>query len=298
MTWFQTLKANIEKFNDCLVNETEIDRDYLEEKEQRCLYRKKEILQRRNAEIVKSTVNGNVIRQHQFEDERQVEYWLHYQYLTKLKDKFYIEEAIQTRMAIFNDDTITKDYLIHDERTINSERTEKIEREIQPEYHDRFTYNRLEAIRYAERWWDARNPAYKNFNDNCTNFISQCLHAGRAPMTGSPNRSKGWWYSGNNWSFSWTVAHSFRWYMSGAKSGLRGNEVSQAELLEPGDIICYDFDGNGRWQHTTIVVAKDANNEPLVNAHTSNSRMRYWSYEDSTAYTPNIQYKFFKIVDR
>ena len=36
---------------------------------------------------------------------------------------------------------------------------------------------------------------------------------------------------------------------------------------------------------------------PLVNAHTYNSRMRYWAYEDSSAYTPNIKYKFFTIVD-
>ena len=36
---------------------------------------------------------------------------------------------------------------------------------------------------------------------------------------------------------------------------------------------------------------------PLVNAHTFNSRMRYWNYEDSTAYTPNMKYRFFTIVD-
>ncbi|MGE1104293.1 amidase domain-containing protein, partial [Peribacillus simplex] len=27
------------------------------------------------------------------------------------------------------------------------------------------------------------------------------------------------------------------------------------------------------------------------------SRMRYWSYEDSTAYTPSIRYAFFHITD-
>ena len=116
-------------------------------------------------------------------------------------------------------------------------------------------------------------------------------------MTGFSNRSKGWWYQNNNWSFSWSVAHSFRWYLSGAKSGLRGIEMESARDLSPGDVICYDFDGDGRWQHTTIVVAKDDNGEPLVNAQTTNSRMRYWAYEDSTAYTPNIQYKFFRIAD-
>ena len=63
-----------------------------------------------------------------------------------------------------------------------------------------------------------------------------------------------------------------------------------------GDIICYDFEGDGRFNHNTIVTGKDEYGNPLVNAHTTNSRMRYWNYEDSTAYTPNIQYKFFHII--
>jgi hypothetical protein len=115
-------------------------------------------------------------------------------------------------------------------------------------------------------------------------------------MTGWQNRSKGWWYRSDNWSYSWSVANAMRWYLSGSQSGLRGEEKQTASDLVPGDVICYDFDGDGTWQHTTIVVAKDANNEPLVNAQTANSRMRYWKYEDSTAYTPNIKYKFFHIV--
>lgn len=89
------------------------------------------------------------------------------------------------------------------------------------------------------------------------------------------------------------MAHSFRWYLSGSERGIRGIEVEQPEELNPGDVICYDFDGDGAWNHTTIVVAKDADNMPLVNAHTNNSRNRYWSYEDSAAWTPEIQYKFF-----
>ncbi|WP_371919047.1 amidase domain-containing protein, partial [Pseudomonas sp. 2822-15] len=73
----------------------------------------------------------------------------------------------------------------------------------------------MEAVRYAERWWNSFNPEYKQFDNNCTNFISQCLHVGGIPMTGHPNRSKRWWYQNNQWSYSWTVAHAFRWYLSG-----------------------------------------------------------------------------------
>ncbi|MGQ0440385.1 amidase domain-containing protein, partial [Bacillus sp. B-TM1] len=40
----------------------------------------------------------------------------------------------------------------------------------------------------------------------------------------------------------------------------------------------YDFEDDGRWNHTTIVVAKDADGMPLVNAHSANSRRRYWNY--------------------
>jgi hypothetical protein len=101
----------------------------------------------------------------------------------------------------------------------------------------------------------------------------------------------------NNWSYSWSVANAMRWHLSGSKSGLTAKEVERPEDLLLGDVICYDFQGDGRFDHTTIVVAKDKDGMPLVNAHTQNSRMRYWAYEDSTAYTPNIKYKFFSIVD-
>jgi len=73
--------------------------------------------------------------------------------------------------------------------------------------------------------------------------------------------------------------------------------VAHPAELKLGDVIFYDFQGNGRFDHSTIVTAKDADGMPLVNAHTTNSRMRYWSYEDSSAYTENIQYTFVTIVD-
>src|SRR5699024_5626453 len=72
-------------------------------------------------------------------------------------------------------------------------------------------------------------------------------------------------------------------------------EIEDPQDLEPGDVICYDFSGDGRFDHNTIVVAKDVDGYPLVNAHTDNSRHRYWLYEDSLAWTPNCKYKFFRI---
>ena len=163
-------------------------------------------------------------------------------------------------------------------------------------------YRRDLAVRYAEAWWNRSNPEFRAFELDCTNYVSQCLYAGGAPMTGVGNREKGWWYqrrggASDNWSYSWAVAHSLRWYLPTAKQGLRAEERSSAEELELGDVICYDFDGDGRWQHNAIVVAFDSAGQPLVNAHTSNVQHKYWDYSHSYAYTEKIAYKFFHIVD-
>lgn len=159
-------------------------------------------------------------------------------------------------------------------------------------------YHPEKAVAYAERYWNTTNPAYPRFTDDCTNFISQCLHAGGIPMLFSKEKGKGWWIrtgKGAEWSYSWAVAHSLYLLLKSGGAPMRAVVKSTATELVPGDIICYDFNGDGRFQHNTIVVAKDANNMPLVNAHTTDSRMRFWAYEDSTAYTPNMRYAFFHI---
>lgn len=159
-------------------------------------------------------------------------------------------------------------------------------------------YNRAKVKRYAELWWNRNNPSYPKFEVDCTNFVSQCLHAGGIAMEFTGQRNKGWWVQGkSNWSFSWSVAHSLMIYLLGAntKSNTKGELKNSAHELLVGDIICYDWDGNGHFQHNTVVVAKDPNGMPLVNAHTINSRHRYWDYQDSYAWTKNTQYRFIHI---
>ena len=130
-------------------------------------------------------------------------------------------------------------------------------------------YDREAAVRYANKWWNDYNPAYPKFDVDCTNYVSQCLRAGGAPMWGYPNREKGWWIQGGTWSFSWSTSHSLRWYLGTSKKGLTATRVASADLLEPGDVISYDFQNDGRFDHSTIVTAK-VGGVPLVNAHTYN----------------------------
>ncbi|MDF2715452.1 MAG: hypothetical protein K0R28_2377 [Paenibacillus sp.] len=172
---------------------------------------------------------------------------------------------------------------------------------VEPMYRNT-AYDRAKARKYAETWWNGTNPQYLSFEVDCTNFVSQCLFAGGAPMNYTGKRESGWWYQGKDgsrelWSFSWAVAHSLQSYLSSSKGGLRSEPVDSPKHLAIGDVICYDWDGNGRFQHNTIVTGFDAAGMPLVNAHTTDSRMRYWDYRDSYAWTPNTRYRFFHIAD-
>lgn len=164
-------------------------------------------------------------------------------------------------------------------------------------------YRRDLAAAYADRWWNEPNPAYENFEVNCTNYVSQCLFAGHAPMNYTGRRNTGWWYRGRSggremWSYSWAVAAALQLYLSGRRqSGLRATAVDSAEQLALGDVIIYDWSGDNRFQHSTVVTAFDAAGMPLVNANTVPSRHRYWDYRDSYAWTEQTRYRFFHIAD-
>ncbi len=256
------------------------------------LLKKQTGIRKRNGEIVKVIAKGKVKKILEREDVIDAIYETHWKLVTKQGSQFYMEEHVEHRKASFKGTKLLIDQALNVKPLV-------VEQDILKSLdftssRAKIAYDRLKAVQYAERWWNSFNPQYPQFTDDCTNYISQCLYAGGIPMWGKPNRSKGWWIEGkSNWSFSWTVAHAF---MLMLKAAAWTKEVKNPSQLMIGDIICYDFEGDGRFNHNTIVTGKDEYGNPLVNAHTTNSRMRYWNYEDSTAYTPNIQYKYFHII--
>ena len=298
----EKMKSHIKMHHKCYVEAKEAV-DFIREDEQDALKRKHRRLKERKYELVKNIVDGQIFSERTFEGRTLVDYLVNLQNVISKGKQIHIEELVQERRAVLEDGVVIDDYLIYKE----GENTNKEEYELRKTFSShvrgvrskpQYTYDRLAVVRYAERWWNDYNPQFQSFENNCTNYISQCLFAGGASMSVASDRSRGWWYKNKNWSFSWSVAHALRWYFSGAKEGLQVIEVANPEDLLRGDVICYDFNGDGRWQHTTIVVAKDTDGMPLVNAQSSNSRMRYWAYEDSTAWTTEIKYKFFHILDK
>ena len=121
-------------------------------------------------------------------------------------------------------------------------------------------------------------------------------------MNYTSTRESGWWYEGyvhgrERWSFSWAVANALQHYMLSSQTGLRAQAVDSARKLVLADIISYDWDGDSAYQHSAIVTGFDAAGEPLVNAHTNDSRSRHWDYKDSYAWTDRTRYTFLHIPD-
>ena len=164
------------------------------------------------------------------------------------------------------------------------------------------SYDRKRAAAYADLWWESGNPAYLEFSVDCSNYVSQCIFAGGAPMNYTNKRGAGWWYRGKSgsqelWSYSWAVADSLKRFLSNSREGLRAKLVNSPQQLAEGDVISYSWNGDGHYGHSTVVTAMDGNGMPLVNAHTVSSKHRYWDYKDSYAWTENTQYCFFHIND-
>lgn len=97
-------------------------------------------------------------------------------------------------------------------------------------------YNREKAVAYAHRWAYGFNPVYGNFTDmggDCTNFLSQCLHAGGLPMNYRP--VTGWFYNSlSSRAPAWTGVQPFFDFMTGRQGGRPYAAVVSLEEIEPG----------------------------------------------------------------
>lgn len=109
-----------------------------------------------------------------------------------------------------------------------------------------YGYDINKAVEYALEYALKMNPKYGNYEKlggDCTNFISQCLHAGKIPfdLYGKDIRYKWYWYSESKRTPSWTAAQSLRYYIENNNKdtitvGLKAHEIKLDQILR-GDII-------------------------------------------------------------
>ncbi|GAE48034.1 hypothetical protein JCM21738_5090 [Mesobacillus boroniphilus JCM 21738] len=148
---------------------------------------KKQSFANRSAEVVKAKANGRIKEKFEDKENASVLYEVHFQYLIKQRGLFYMEEEVEKRQAEFY-----KGILVNDEKLNEMRESTQASEEAMPAIAQQegdqerkgFKYDRLKAVQYAERWWNDYNPAYKKFEVDCTNYISQCLHQGGGRCVG------------------------------------------------------------------------------------------------------------------
>ncbi len=161
--------------------------------------------------------------------------------------------------------------------------------------------SRAKAIDYAYTWTSQgsthHNPDFPDFGFNdCTNFVSQALKAGRFSEKGDGDGCRyedtdTEWYVNRNpstpiwclgdfreweWSTSWSATDQFRSYFADQNKYAEvpgwTNSVSTAKYhLSPGDVIqLQSNDGSGNWvTYHTMLVTDENESEIYVTYHSN-----------------------------
>lgn len=113
-------------------------------------------------------------------------------------------------------------------------------------------------LEYAFQYWENYNLAeFGTFNPvggDCANFVSQTLLARGWPMTDD-------WHSynaGADWTSSWIYTPAFEtWLLDNPQLGAVRLELDDRDQVKVGDIVVFDWNGNGFLDHIQIVSAID-----------------------------------------
>lgn len=159
-------------------------------------------------------------------------------------------------------------------------------------------YSGSAAAAYADKYANHANSSqYPVFSDDCTNFVSQAVHAGGYSMVGgsSDTNDTQWWikpdfwsWYGYDWSHSWAIANDYNTFLNWDSPGgidygtVDGGDSNYSDGLSQGDVLFYDWNNSNAWNHATMQVAYGTDPASgwygdLVDEHTTNRYHAFWS---------------------
>ena len=148
------------------------------------------------------------------------------------------------------------------------------------------TYSGEDAADYAIEWWDDRNPDYRSFDADCTNFVSQAMYAGGwTQVEGLYLNASAWWYNALNQSRSWinvSYWHDFANVYSG-----RTYILNNPKNLYVGDVLQADFENDNSKDHTMIVTDRSSN-DVFLTYHSNDTINK--SYNELLAAYPDAEW--------
>lgn len=133
----------------------------------------------------------------------------------------------------------------------------------------------LAAAGYSNEWALHNNPDYRTYDNDCTNFASQCLKFGGKTYRGGERTDSRFWFYGSlqaTTSYSWAGAHNLATHMKTYTNSTVAQTVSD---LRVGDLVFADWGGEtpGTYDHTMVVGAK-SKTDALMNYHSNNIHLR------------------------
>ncbi|WKK72082.1 amidase domain-containing protein [Rathayibacter oskolensis] len=137
---------------------------------------------------------------------------------------------------------------------------------------------------YLETYWSDYNSAQYGVisGNDCVNFASQSLIARGWTMDAE------WSYSSTGgYSSAWASSTAFNSYLAAHPERATALSDAQRDQVEVGDVVQFDWDGSGDWDHTGIVTSVDGDTI-LYSSHTvdnfdqsidsaSAARIMFWS---------------------
>jgi hypothetical protein len=154
-------------------------------------------------------------------------------------------------------------------------------------YADVLVYDRDAARAYADKYALSYNPTYVHFSADCADFASQCAGAGGMPVNLGGSGS-GWWYDKKGTSSPGDDTYSLSWInvpkQMGFWNGLRTDWVSSISGLSRGDVVYYDWTGDGTWDHVAVLAGTNSAGQKIVDAHTTDHYHVFWKLGCSTTH--------------
>ncbi|QHC59824.1 amidase domain-containing protein [Rathayibacter sp. VKM Ac-2760] len=137
---------------------------------------------------------------------------------------------------------------------------------------------------YLETYWSDYNSAQYGVisGNDCVNFTSQSLIARGWEMDGE------WSYSRTGgYSSAWASSTAFNSYLAAHPERATPLTNAQRSEVKPGDIVQFDWDGSGDWDHTGVVTSVKGD-VVLYSSHTADNldqsidsasagRIMFWS---------------------
>lgn len=147
---------------------------------------------------------------------------------------------------------------------------------------------------YSDKYALEPNAEYRTYDNDCTNFASQCLKSGGKTEVDGERTDNRYWYYGifpQTTAYSWAGAYNLYNHLTKFTDS---QIVSNIADLRVGDLIFMDYPAlPGDINHAMIVAEKVGNNDVLLNYHTINTKRN--SFLLIQRASPDAKFFFVKV---